>query len=81
MARIINRPIRVRTDGRGTPREFFYRGRRRVVEVTEWWKETGGWWEYPVDRTVYRVQTAAGGLFEIEYRRPDGLWYLYKAYD
>ncbi|HEY8414640.1 MAG TPA: DUF6504 family protein, partial [Thermaerobacter sp.] len=63
MARIINRPVIVETDGRGQPRAFAYRGRRyEVAEILEDWRELGPWWEQdpPEERTVYRVQVVGG---------------------
>lgn len=81
MTRIINQRVRVHTDGGGRPVEFVFRGRHRVARILESWKEADLWWHLPVERRVYRVQSAAGGIFELEYRRPAEQWYLYKAYD
>lgn len=81
MSRLIDRPVRVRTGRDGEPSSFSYRGRvYRVEAVLDRWEEVGEWWEAPVERTVYRV-LAEGGVFELEWRRPEHRWYLYRAYD
>ncbi|HLS88011.1 MAG TPA: DUF6504 family protein [Sphingobacteriaceae bacterium] len=82
LPKIINRPVKVWTDEAGRPLAFLFRRRRHPVAcVLEVWEELDHWWEAPLERTVYRLETAAGGLYELEFRRPEGRWYLYKAYD
>lgn len=82
MARIVDRPVSVRAGREGEPLAFTFRRRvHRVAAILDRWEEVGEWWEDPVERTVYRVRTPGGGMFELEYRQPEGRWYLYKAYD
>lgn len=82
MSRLVDRPVHVRVGRQGDPLAFTYRRRTyRVTAVLDRWEEVGEWWEAPVERTVYRVLADGGGIFELERRRPEGRWYLYKAYD
>lgn len=81
MSKIVNRPIWVQADAAGHPSIFFFHRHQRVQNVLETWEEVDYWRESPLARTVYRVETAAGGLFELELRRPENRWYLYKIYD
>jgi len=81
---LIDRPIQVWTDAEGRPIAFVWRGvRRRVAEILDDWREIGEWWDQdpPEERDVYRVRTEDGGVYEIDYRRPAGRWYLYRVYD
>lgn len=69
LTRLINVPVAVRVDAAGKPLDFTYKGlRHRIVRVLEVWQEAGEWWEGQGDRTVYRVATAGGGIFELDYR-------------
>lgn len=81
MPKIINRRIEMHVDQRGRPRRFFFRGWHDVDEIVDIWREVGEWWERPSERTVYRVRTRPGGLFEVEFHRLEKCWYLYKSYD
>lgn len=77
--RIIDRPITVVVGPDGTPRQFSYRGRQRVQAIVDRWTEAGEWWDGEGERTVYRVLSERGSLFELELR--DGQWRLYREYD
>lgn len=82
--RLIDRPIQVRKDRKGRPAAFFWRGQRhRVAEILDWWREIGEWWNTGqlVTHTTYRVVDDAGGVYEIDFREPEGRWYLYRVYD
>lgn len=91
LSRLIDKPITVQLKAGGQPLLFIYRGRRyRIVQVLEVWREAGEWWEGKGSRTVYRVATVGGGIFELDYRCDNlhddcsgnsGRWFLYKAYD
>ena len=84
MARIVNEAIELVEAGPGGPRRFRWRGRTYVVaDVLEVWREMGAWWDEdpPTERTVYRIVLEGGAVAELEHRRPDGTWCLYKLYD
>ncbi|HEX6988774.1 MAG TPA: DUF6504 family protein [Bacillota bacterium] len=81
MARLIDRRVQVHAAPDGVPLWFTFRGRRRVVRVLDSWREIGEWWDGKGERTVYRVETDGGGVFELDYRHRDGGWFLYRAYD
>ncbi|ADU50190.1 hypothetical protein Tmar_0065 [Thermaerobacter marianensis DSM 12885] len=81
---LVDQPVQAWADAQGRPAAFLWRGvRRRVVEILDEWRELGRWWEGdpPEERYVYRVRTEDGGVYEIEYRRPAGRWFLYKVWD
>ncbi|HEY8414376.1 MAG TPA: DUF6504 family protein [Thermaerobacter sp.] len=81
--RIVDQPVEVTADRDGRPLAFTWRGRRHVIEeVLEAWKELGEWWDQDPaeDRSVFRVQ-AGGCVYELDYRRPQGRWFLYCIFD
>jgi hypothetical protein len=51
--------------------------RRRIVRVLERWREVRAWWdeEASIDRLVFRVLLAGGGVAELALERPGG-WFL-----
>jgi len=50
-----------------------------VQAIVDRWTEAGEWWDGEGERTVYRVLSERGSLFELELR--DGQWRLYREYD
>lgn len=82
-AKLFNRTVRVKTAADGSPLVFYFQGRRKVALVLDTWREVGEWWEGQCEgeRTVYRVETDSGGVYELGYRHGDAQWVLFKAYD
>lgn len=80
---IVDSPIQVATDPSGRPRAFRWRGRTyRVDVILDEWEGMGKWWneDPPEERSIFRVR-AEGGVYELDYRRSQGRWYLYRIYD
>ncbi|MCR4398701.1 MAG: hypothetical protein NUV93_07045 [Firmicutes bacterium] len=82
MSKIVNQPVLVVTDGRKKPSRFFWWKRwfsvSRIIDI---WSEVGKWWEGEPERTVYRVVSDMGAMFELQFEAPAGRWVLYKVYD
>ena len=69
-------PIRVRTDGEGTPAVVYRRNRPfRVEAVRERWRIDDEWWRDPI-RRVYAEVILENGRPLVLYRDlVDGRWY------
>ena len=90
MTRILDRPVAARLADDGRVVGFRWRGRwEAVAEVLEEWVYRQPWWQQTIwgdspdrqpERTVYRVLTQSGGVFEIAVD-PDGRASVYRAYD
>ncbi len=79
--KIVDKPVRVLTRKLKIPRAFTYRGKQEVEKVTDFWLESGEWWEDRPERVVYRVRTAGGGMFELYRHKGKPEWFLYRVYD
>lgn len=67
---------------RATPQSFYWNHKwihiRRVLEL---WKDTGTWWDGESEKTFFRVETAAGSLYELYQDDTNQTWFLYRIYD
>jgi len=82
--RSVFEPIRVETDGKGTPARLCWNGRILIVSrVIDHWRYVGKWWLFPTGqrRTYYRLEARA--LLErqqlaepriVEVFQQDGQW-------
>ena len=69
-------PIVVETDVEHKPLRLRWGGwSRRVVDIYEIWREQRRWWEQPIVREYYYVETDAGTFFTI-FRDLGGNWFL-----
>jgi len=69
-------PIVVETDVEHKPLRLRWGGwSRRVVDIYEIWREQRRWWEQPIIREYYHVETDAGTVFTI-FRDLGGNWFL-----
>jgi len=82
MSKIINQPVLVVTDGKKTPRRFFWIKKWVFVErIMDVWSEVGQWWDGEPERTVYRILADSGKMFELQFQMMNNIWMLYKVYD
>jgi DNA polymerase-4 len=66
--------VQVREDG--IPTRLRWGGwSRRVEKVYEFWRERLTWWDTPVTRDYYQVETTAGLTFTV-FRDREGRWFL-----
>ena len=79
--KIVDKPVNVITRNLKIPHSFDYRGKQKVERVTDFWVETGEWWDGSSERAVYRVETSGGGMFELYRTSGEQYWFLYKVYD
>jgi len=71
------RPVRVRTDDRGTPLKVA-RGRRThaVAAERERWRIEDEWWRIPVSRSYHAVVLESGQLATLYQDLTTGRWFL-----
>lgn len=74
-------PIEVELDGRGQPLRFRLGGRGyAVLAVDETWREERRWWDRPIRRDYFRIQTGDGSPRTL-YQDLDRLtWHLDRAW-
>ncbi|WP_342664418.1 DUF6504 family protein [Alicyclobacillus herbarius] len=66
--------------GRGHPVAFVNPGRRlRVMEIYDYWCESGQWWEGEPEHHVFRLIADDGGFYDIEEVGKE--WFLYRVWD
>jgi len=69
-------PIQVQARRDGTPAALRWRGWSRLVEkVYEYWQESRQWWDDPIMRDHYLVETKEGVVYSV-FRDGRGRWYL-----
>jgi nucleotidyltransferase/DNA polymerase involved in DNA repair len=69
-------PIQVETGAGETPARLCWGGWSRwVVSIYESWREQCRWWDQPIARDYYHVETDAGAAFTV-FRDGDGRWFL-----
>lgn len=69
-------PIQVETGAGETPLRLCWGGwSRRVVSIYESWREQCRWWDQPIARDYYHVETDAGAAWTV-FRDSEGRWFL-----
>ncbi|PKM47846.1 MAG: hypothetical protein CVV03_01305 [Firmicutes bacterium HGW-Firmicutes-8] len=82
MTKFVDKRVEVRCDGKNAPLAFRWNGRWAPVNrILEIWKDTGAWWDGEAEKTFYRLETSAGGLYELYLDNADQTWFLYRIYD
>ncbi len=73
-------PIHVHTDSRLTPSMLEWGGwARRVVRVCETWIEQRRWWDNPIRRKYYQLETQDRIIFTV-FQDDHGRWFLERRY-
>lgn len=82
MAKLVNQPVLVVTDGKCRPRRFFWiRHWVDVQSILEEWKDTGCWWDGETEKTFYRLAGSGGAVYELFADRKLNQWNLYRVLD
>ncbi|GMA50105.1 hypothetical protein GCM10025857_14620 [Alicyclobacillus contaminans] len=80
MSRLVQRPIRVRTNRNGEPVTIIDGDRTYTVSaILNAWSESGAWWDSEPSRRMFTVETADGSVFDLEHS--GGKWSIYRVWD
>ncbi|HHY75524.1 MAG TPA: hypothetical protein GX500_01930 [Firmicutes bacterium] len=79
MSKIIDAPVLVITENEKPRRFFWFKRWVSVAKIMDEWRETGRWWEGDREKSVFRVLSPEGSIYEVYCR--DKQWNLYKVYD
>lgn len=64
------------------PQAFLWQGRvHHVSAIQECWRTIGAWWDGEGEKTLFRVITENGGIFELSYDHMKHLWALERIED
>jgi len=82
MSRLYKRPVRVITNNKGLPVAFYWRGFRRVLEIVDYRRMVGAWWEGESEKIFYRVLAdPEWGLYDLYFDQAAGSWWMYRVWD
>jgi uncharacterized protein DUF6504 len=62
---------------------FTWRGRERRARIANSWRLAANWWDEAraTERVYYRVQTAAGGVYDLYHDLTRDAWALDRCHD